>query len=103
VSKVTLHDVIRTLVKRDGRRCQICHLPIYFNAPYQGRKGEKRQTHPCAPTVDHVVPVSKGGRRGKLSNLRLAHKLCNQGRNVRSMPDSAHLQKVAWLVAELGL
>jgi 5-methylcytosine-specific restriction endonuclease McrA len=103
MSKVTLHSVIRMLVERDGRRCQICHLPMYFNAPYQGLKGRRRQTHPCAPTVDHIVHVSKGGRRGELDNLRLAHKLCNQGRSNRAKPSSAHVQKVARLVAELGL
>jgi 5-methylcytosine-specific restriction endonuclease McrA len=53
--------------------------------------------------VDHVVHVSRGGRRGELDNLRLTHKLCNHGRGDRSIPDAAHLQKVARLVAELGL
>ncbi|HME81716.1 MAG TPA: HNH endonuclease [Candidatus Eremiobacteraceae bacterium] len=103
MSKVTLRSVMRTLIKRDGKRCQICHLPIYFNAPFVGRNGEKRQTHPCAPTVDHIIHVSKGGRRGELDNLRLAHRLCNLGRSDRDTPYPAQLQKVARLVSELGL
>jgi 5-methylcytosine-specific restriction endonuclease McrA len=103
MSKVTLHAIIRTLVERDGRDCQICRPPMYFDAPYEGLKGQKIQSHPCAPTVDHIVPVSQGGRRGELDNLRLAHKLCNQSRNARAAPDPAHLQKVSRLVAELRL
>jgi len=103
MSKVTLHAFIKTLIERDGRRCQICCLPIYFNAPYQRTRGGSRQTHPCAPTVDHIVPVSRGGRRGELSNLRLAHRLCNQSRSARDTPNPLHLSKVARLVAELGL
>jgi|ERR1700686_1732898 len=103
MSKVTLHSVIRALIERDGKRCQICRLPLYLNAPFVGAKRNKRQTHPCAPTVDHIRHVSRGGRRGDFDNLRLTHKLCNHSRNNGSVPKEEHVKKVRRLVTELGL
>ena len=94
--------MIRTLVKRDGELCQICRLPIYFKAPFLATEDGWRQSHPCAPSVDHIVPISKGGRRGELSNLRLTHRLCNHSRSNRGAPSQKHVEKVARLLAEVG-
>lgn len=33
--------------------------------------------HPMSATVDHVIPLSKGGSND-LDNLRLAHNICNR-------------------------
>jgi len=40
-----------------------------------------------APTLDHIKRVSEGGGN-QTSNLRLAHRLCNE---LREQPDSARL------------
>lgn len=34
--------------------------------------------HPMSATVDHVIPVSKGGHPSDISNLQLAHFYCNR-------------------------
>lgn len=34
--------------------------------------------HPLSATVDHIIPVSKGGHPSDLQNLQLAHFSCNR-------------------------
>jgi 5-methylcytosine-specific restriction endonuclease McrA len=43
--------------------------------------------HPGADSVDHIIPVSKGGALYDLANLRPAHHDCNSRRGNR--PDRA--------------
>lgn len=52
---------------RDGWRCHICGGKV--------AKG-KRYPDPLCPSIDHVIPLSRGGTN-ELSNLRLAHLKCN--------------------------
>jgi len=53
--------------QRDNWTCYICSNPV-----------DRNQTHPepLAPTVDHVIPISKGGEHS-LNNCRCAHAICN--------------------------
>ena len=37
-----------------------------------------RYPHPLSPTVDHIIPVAKGGHPSDLDNLQLAHRCCNR-------------------------
>lgn len=30
------------------------------------------------PTVDHIIPIAKGGQPADISNLQLAHRSCNR-------------------------
>ena len=34
--------------------------------------------HPLSPTIDHIIPVSKGGHPSDIDNLQLAHRCCNR-------------------------
>ena len=34
--------------------------------------------HPLSPTVDHIIPIAKGGNPSALENLQLAHRWCNR-------------------------
>jgi 5-methylcytosine-specific restriction endonuclease McrA len=55
------------IIKRDGGLCQICGEPVEMSSNY------------CSalyPTLDHIIPVSKGGPHTK-DNVQLAHRLCN--------------------------
>ena len=52
---------------RDKGICQICGQPV----PY-----DKTPENPMGATIDHIVPLSKGGRHMR-SNCQLAHRLCN--------------------------
>lgn len=64
------------LVARDGPSCWLCgkvvNLEIRWNSAW-------------APSLDHVVPRSKGGGN-ELKNLRLAHQSCNTKRG--NLPES---------------
>lgn len=49
--------------------CGICGQPVDKSLKFP---------HPFSPTVDHIIPVSKGGHPSDLSNLQLAHFKCNR-------------------------
>ena len=49
--------------------CGICGKPVDFSYKYP---------HPLSPTVDHIIPVAKGGHPSDLDNLQLAHRCCNR-------------------------
>ena len=49
--------------------CGICGYPVDFSL---------KPPHPMAPTVDHIIPVAKGGHPSDIDNLQLAHWTCNR-------------------------
>jgi hypothetical protein len=67
------------LAARDGWVCWLCEGPIDPDAPTRS---------PASPTVDHVVPRSRGGTSDP-DNLRLAHRRCNGARG-------HHLPELTW-------
>lgn len=52
---------------RDGFKCALCGGPLDMDAA---------APEPMAPTIDHVVPLSRGGQHS-MSNVQSAHFLCN--------------------------
>lgn len=52
---------------RDGYLCRLCSQPLAI---------DQRVPHPQAPTLDHVVPLARGGEHSR-ANLQAAHFLCN--------------------------
>lgn len=59
------------LAARDGGDCSICSAPVDFSEAWPG---------PASPSVDHVVPLSKGGLNAP-ENLALAHLTCNRAKS----------------------
>ncbi|MDC7116146.1 HNH endonuclease [Corynebacterium amycolatum] len=55
------------VLNRDGWRCQICGKKIPKTAVYPD---------PLSPSVDHVVPLSLGGKH-EMKNVQAAHLICN--------------------------
>jgi 5-methylcytosine-specific restriction endonuclease McrA len=55
------------VVREYGQDCDICKEPIDLELP---------RTHRFGLTVDHVIPVNKGGT-DSMENLRPAHWICN--------------------------
>ena len=49
--------------------CGICGRPVNFDKVFPD---------PWSPTVDHIIPISKGGDPASLENLQLAHLQCNR-------------------------
>jgi 5-methylcytosine-specific restriction endonuclease McrA len=63
------------IFSRDGWVCQLCLAPI--DPSLSG-------TYPAGATIDHIIPVSRGGRHGD-ENLQAAHRACNVSRLNRSI------------------
>ena len=58
----------RIIYKTQGV-CGICGLPVDMDLKYPD---------PMSKTVDHIIPISKGGHPSDLANLQLAHRCCNR-------------------------
>lgn len=65
------HTTLRRVYDRDGGICQLCGKPTDWNAhEWGGHFGA------LYPTIDHIVPMSKGGAH-TMDNVQLAHAICN--------------------------
>ena len=57
--------------------CGICGRPIDKSLKYPD---------PMSATVDHIIPLSKGGHPFALENLQAAHRCCNREKSDRILP-----------------
>lgn len=64
-----LFDKAKKIIFASQSNCALCGRPVDF-----GRKFPD----PWSPTLDHIVPISKGGAPASLENLQLAHLQCNR-------------------------
>jgi hypothetical protein len=67
----------RKVFESDGYRCHICNKMTNKNAIFP---------HPKAPTIDHLIPLSKGGTHEPV-NCRTAHFMCNSIKSDRLAGD----------------
>lgn len=68
--------VIRSkIAERDGWRCHLCGERVGKTLAWP---------HPRSASLDHVVPLSKGGAHDPV-NVRLAHLACNTAKNDRAV------------------
>jgi hypothetical protein len=58
---------------RDQWSCHLCGQPLQC---------DEQVPHPLAPTIDHVIPLARGGTH-EPSNVRAAHFLCNSTKRDR--------------------
>ena len=65
-------EAARQKILKTQTVCGICGKPVDFSFKYP---------HPLSPTVDHIIPVSKGGHPSDLANLQLAHRWCNRAKS----------------------
>jgi len=74
-----LRDARRQLWEEQNGCCWWCgkEIDLYLDP-----------NHPLAATIDHLIPVSVGGK-DVLSNLVVAHRVCNEARGNRMPPASA--------------
>lgn len=49
--------------------CGICGEPVDKSLPF---------ADPMSATVDHIIPIAKGGHPSDIENLQLAHRKCNR-------------------------
>lgn len=67
----------RRVFESDGYRCHICNKMTNKKAIFP---------HPNAPTIDHLIPLSKGGTHEPV-NCRTAHFMCNSIKSDRLAGD----------------
>lgn len=68
IEKINAKDIF----ERDGWRCQICGKKV--SKQLYKTKGTKR--YATAPSIDHIIPLSRGGQHTK-TNIQCACYLCN--------------------------
>jgi len=59
--------------ERDGWMCGLCGKPI---------DGTLKNPHPMSVSLDHIVPISKGGVHS-MANCQAAHLRCNVAKGGR--------------------
>lgn len=52
--------------------CGICGKPVDKTIPYPD---------PLSPSVDHIIPINRGGHPSDIDNLQLAHWTCNRAKS----------------------
>ncbi len=57
-----------------GEVCGICGRPVDKSLKYPD---------PMAPSVDHIIPISRGGHPSDIDNLQLTHWCCNHAKSDR--------------------
>lgn len=71
---------LKELFNRDSGICYLCGKPCDWSA----RDTEKNAVGKMYPSIDHVVPLSKGGLHA-WNNVRLAHVSCNAKKRDRTV------------------
>lgn len=59
----------KKIIYASQSNCAICGRPVDFDKVFPD---------PWSATLDHIVPVSKGGAPADIENLQLAHLQCNR-------------------------
>lgn len=72
---------LEEIAERDRFRCQLCCRKVDMRL---------KSPHPMSPTIDHIVPLAKGGDDTR-ANVQLAHRRCNTSKGVRGSQQLALL------------
>lgn len=64
-----LYEKNKQVIYKTEDICWICGQPVDKSL---------KSPDPMSKTIDHRIPVSKGGHPSDLDNLRLAHRKCNR-------------------------
>lgn len=65
----TAYEKAKKIIFASQSVCAICGRPVNFDKVFPD---------PWSPTLDHIVPIAKGGDPASLDNLQLAHLQCNR-------------------------
>lgn len=63
------YEKAKKVIFASQTNCGICGRPVDF---------DKKFPDPWSATVDHIIPVIKGGAPAALENMQLAHLQCNR-------------------------
>lgn len=65
-------------IAQSGGLCLLCAKPMRLDLP---------GTHPEGPTLEHLIPVSRGGHPYDPRNLSASHQRCNSARGNRLLSE----------------
>ena len=68
-NKRSLYEHNRKIILATQSICAICGKPVDKSL---------KSPHPMSATIDHIIPVSRGGDLSDPENLQLAHRGCNR-------------------------
>lgn len=74
--------------------CGICGRPVDKSLRYP---------NPMAASVDHIIPISRGGHPSDINNLQLAHWICNRQKSDKLMGNSNGTKVEGTLIANRNL
>lgn len=63
------YEKAKKIIFASQSNCAICGRPVNF---------DKKFPDPWSATLDHIIPIAKGGDPASLENLQLAHLQCNR-------------------------
>ena len=58
--------------------CAICGRPVDKSI---------KSPDPMSPSVDHIIPIAKGGHPSDINNLQLTHRACNRAKGTKLAPE----------------
>lgn len=72
------YEANKKIILSTQELCAICGLPV-----------DKRlkSPDPMSATVDHIIPIAKGGHPSDITNLQLAHRSCNRAKGTKIVTD----------------
>lgn len=74
--------------------CGICGHPVDMNL---------KPPHPLAPTIDHIIPIAKGGHPSDIANLQLAHWICNREKSDKILMSAKRQKQVDEIISNRNL
>lgn len=67
--------------------CALCGKPVNKRLKFP---------NPLSPSIDHIIPIAKGGHPADIENLQLTHLKCNQHKATKLVQaDNANLARDA--------
>ena len=73
------YDRNRKAVLAQAEVCAICGMPINKRLKFPD---------PMSATVDHIIPIARGGHPSDPQNLQAAHLICNQVKGSRLVQEN---------------
>lgn len=81
----TQYEHNRKTVLMSSDICAICGQPVDKSLKFPD---------PMSPSIDHIIPIAKGGHPAALENLQLTHLKCNQSKATKLVfEDNKDLEK----------
>ncbi len=71
------YEANKKIILASQELCAICGKPVDKTI---------KPPHPLSASIDHIIPIAKGGHPSDLSNLQLAHRACNRQKGTSLAP-----------------